>query len=190
MEIKEYKKILRKEKIRARESLAEEVRIRYSAEICRRISETQAYKDAETVMIYKWVRGEVRLDEFERAALADGKILVYPLCISKTEMIAVRPGPDEDAWTAGAFGIREPDPAKGEVVPPGDIDLVISPCSSFDDKCRRLGMGGGYYDRYLPECRNAKVIAAAYEVQRADEIPADEYDRPVNAVITEKNIYE
>ena len=51
-------------------------------------------------------------------------------------------------------------------------------------------MGGGYYDRYLPECTKARVIAVAYEVQRADEIPVDEYDKPVDAVITEKTKYE
>ena len=129
-------------------------------------------------------------EELEKAAAADGKTLVYPVCLSKTEMIAVRPGPDDDAWTAGAFGIKEPDPAKGEAVRPEDIDLVIAPCSSFDDKCRRLGMGGGYYDRYLPECTKARVIAVAYEVQRADEIPMEEYDKPVDAVITEKTMYD
>ena len=188
--LKDSKKELRKEKIKAREALAEEDRIAYSADICRCITETEEYRSAKVLFIYKWIKGEVRLDELERIAAADGKTLVYPLCTSKTEMITVRPGPDEDAWTAGAFGIKEPDPARGVIVPPEDIDLVIAPCSSFDDKCRRLGMGGGYYDRYLPECVNAKVIAVAYEAQRADEIPADEYDRPVDAVITEKKMYE
>ena len=188
--LKDYKKELRKEKIKAREALAEDDRIAYSADICKRITETEEYRSAKVLFIYKWIKGEVRLDELERIAAADGKTLVYPLCTSKTEMITVLPGSGEDAWTAGAFGIKEPDPAKGVIVPPEDIDLVIAPCSSFDDKCRRLGMGGGYYDRYLPKCSNAKVIAVAYEAQRADEIPTDEYDRPVDAVITENNMYK
>jgi 5-formyltetrahydrofolate cyclo-ligase len=188
--LKDYKKELRKAKINAREALTVEERTAYSSDICRRITQTAEYRSAGVIFLYKYIKGEVRLDELENAAAADGKTLVYPLCLSKTEMIAVRPGTDEDAWTAGAFGIREPDLAKGEAVRPEDIDLVIAPCSSFDDKCRRLGMGGGYYDRYLPECTKARVIAVAYEVQRADEIPVDEYDKPVDAVITEKTKYE
>lgn len=188
--LKEYKKELRKAKIRAREALTGDDRTACSSDICRRITQTAEYRSAEVIFLYKYIKGEVRLDELEKAAAADGKTLVYPVCLSKTEMIAVRPGTDEDAWTAGAFGIKEPDPAKGEAVRPEDIDLVIAPCSSFDDKCRRLGMGGGYYDRYLPECTKARVIAVAYEVQRADEIPMEEYDKPVDAVITEKTMYD
>jgi 5-formyltetrahydrofolate cyclo-ligase len=50
-------------------------------------------------------------------------------------------------------------------------------------------MGGGYYDRYLPGCTGAARIAVAFEVQKADEIPSDENDCPVDAVVTEKCCY-
>ena len=190
MDLKDAKRELRKEKIAAREALTEEERFSCSAAICRRITETQAYRDAGTVFAYKWARGEVKLDSLEEAAAHDGKRLVYPLCVSRTEMIAVEPGAGEDAWKdSGSFGIREPDPEKGRIVSPAEIDLVICPCSSFDEEGRRLGMGGGYYDRYLPLCTKASKIAAAFEVQKAPEIPADEFDVPVEAGVTETGIY-
>ena len=189
MDIKQYKKELRKEKIKAREDLPEEIRAAYSREICRRLSGSPEYARAKTIFVYKWVKGEVRLDEFEKKAASDGKRLVYPLCVSKTEMIAIEPGEGEAAWKESGFmGIREPVPEHGTVIDPADIDLIIAPCSSFDDQCRRLGMGGGFYDRYLPECVNASIIAVGFEVQRAGEIPADEYDFAVNAVATEDRI--
>ncbi|MBQ6389873.1 MAG: 5-formyltetrahydrofolate cyclo-ligase [Mogibacterium sp.] len=188
MDLKTYKKELRKEKIRAREALSEEERIRFSADICGRIVRTHEYAEASTVFVYKWVKGEVRLDELEKQAAADGKKLIYPLCISQTEMLAVEPGTGKDAWTSGYMGIMEPVPELGTATDPADIDLVIAPCASFDDKCGRLGMGGGFYDRYLPECANAKIIAAAYEVQRSEEIPQGEYDFPVDAVATEERL--
>jgi hypothetical protein len=75
------------------------------------------------------------------------------------------------------------------VVMDGIYQLFSCGTFAFDEEGRRLGMGGGYYDRYLPECVNAYVAAAAYEVQKAEEIPADEYDVPVDAVISEKRIY-
>lgn len=184
------KKTLRKDKIRARESLTEEEHVLFSREICRRITEIPEYRSADVIFIYKWVKGEVKLDDLEDDARSGGKRIVYPLCVSKTEMVAVEPGSGNDAWKdSGSFGIREPDPEKGVSVDPEEIDLVICPCSAFDEHCRRLGMGGGFYDRYLPLCTNAKVIAAAFEVQKADEIPADSFDCRTDAVITEAACY-
>ena len=176
MDLNEYKKKLRKEKIRAREALPEEDRAGYSAQICGRIIRTPEY-------------AEVRLDELEKQAAADGKRLLYPLCVSRTEMLAVEPGAGDDAWAdSGFMGIREPVSEKGRIIGPSEIDLVIAPCAAFDEKCRRLGMGGGFYDRYLPGCTGAKIIAAAYEVQCAEEIPTEEFDFTAGAVATEKRL--
>jgi 5-formyltetrahydrofolate cyclo-ligase len=189
MHLNDCKKQLRIDKIRAREALSEETRVQFSGEICRRITELPEYAAAKTIFAYKWTRGEVKLDDLEACAERDGKRMVYPLCISGTEMIAVEPGSGEDAWKAsGSFGIREPDPEKGKVTDPAKIDLVICPCTAFDEEGRRLGMGGGYYDRYLPECINAAKFAVAFEVQKSDKIPADEFDIRVQAVISEAGI--
>lgn len=188
--LSDRKRELRKSRISAREGLTEEERIAKSSEICKNITMLPEYAVAETIFIYKWTRGEVKLDALEEAAARDGKRLVYPLCISRTEMIAVEPGAGEDAWKdSGSFGIREPDPEKGRICDSSEIDLVICPCSSFDEEGHRLGMGGGYYDRYLPDCVNAARIAAAFEVQKADSVPADEHDCIVDAVVTEKSCY-
>ena len=189
MDLNEYKKKLRKEKIRAREALPEEDRAGYSAQICGRIIRTPEYAEAEIIFVYKWIRGEVRLDELEKQAAADGKRLLYPLCVSRTEMLAVEPGAGDDAWAdSGFMGIREPVSEKGRIIGPSEIDLVIAPCAAFDEKCRRLGMGGGFYDRYLPGCTGAKIIAAAYEVQCAEEIPTEEFDFTAGGVATEKRL--
>ena len=188
MTLDPYKNDLRKEKIRARESLSEEERVKLSVAICERILETPEYASAETIFIYKWFNSEVKLDRLETQAAADGKRLIYPLCISKTEMLAIEPGAGDEAWKKGFAGISEPALEKGTVIDPSEIDLVISPCVSFDDDCRRLGMGGGFYDRYLPQCTESKIIAAAYELQKSAEIPICDYDFPVDAVVTETRL--
>lgn len=191
---KAYRKIA-KRKIRAggiaaREALPAEDRRKYSEEICRRIAGTEEYRRAGTIFMYKWIGGEVMLDALERKASEDGKRIVYPLCTGKAEMLAIEPGDGDDAWNdCGYCGIIEPVPEKGSVVQPFEIDLVIAPCTAFDEGCRRMGMGGGFYDNYLPGCTNAAVIAAAFEIQKNKRIPADDWDRPVECVITEKAIY-
>ena len=183
------KTLLRQEKINARDSLTAEERLERSNEICRRILEDAAYRNAKTVMIYKAVRGEARLDLLEtvNAASPEPKRFVYPLCLTHGRMLAVEPGsPDTDgpAWKKGSFGIPAPDPDRGRVIPPEEIDYVICPCTAFDDENRRLGMGGGYYDRFLPLCKNAVITAAAFEIQRAASVPSDDLDQPVNKVFT------
>ena len=113
-----------------------------------------------------------------------GKTAVYPLCVSKTEMIALHPSSDE-AWEEGHYGILEPVREKSELVLPEKIDLVICPCTVFDEEGSRMGMGAGYYDRFLPLCVNARIAAAAFECQRVQKVPADEWDRPMERVFTE-----
>jgi 5-formyltetrahydrofolate cyclo-ligase len=146
-------------------------------------------------MIYKFVKGEVQLTGLEEAnealSEAERKTLLYPLCIEDRGMLAIAPGSmdlNSAAWKKGAFGIPEPVPEQGSVVAPEDIDLVVSPCSSFDGTFMRLGMGGGYYDRYLPKCRKADVMLVAFECQRAERIPAEDWDVPVPCIVTEERV--
>ena len=182
------KKYLRKGCIEAREALTAVERMDRSRRISMAIATSPEFMMADTVMLYKWTRGEVQLDILEE--FGREKKLVYPLCLSATEMAAVEPGEGPDAWKEGAFGIKEPAADKGRVVPPEEVDLVICPCSGFDESGKRLGMGGGFYDRYLPKCIKAAKIAVAFEAQKLAEVPTDAYDVPVDAVVTEKKRYE
>lgn len=182
--------MLRKEKIRARDSLSAAEREALSERISRRILDSEEYRQAETLLIYKGVRGEVRLDVLEKAAAAEGKQLAYPLCVGPGEMIALAADPlDESAWTKGAYGILEPVRERAEEIAPKDIDLVICPCTVFDEVCGRMGMGAGYYDRYLTQCGGAAVVAAAFEAQKAERVPMEPWDQAMDMVFTENRVY-
>ncbi len=90
-------------------------------------------------------------------------------------------------WEPGAFGI--PEPAEGsETVPPERIGLVICPGTAFDGKGGRLGMGAGYYDRFLPKCVNAVFLMAAFSAQRAEELPLEDTDVRMDLIATEDGI--
>lgn len=189
------RKALRKEKIAAREALSPEERAEKSRAICANILQTPEYAKAKTVFIYKFVKGEVQLkaleEENEALPAAERKTFLYPLCIEDRQMLAIEPGSadmESDAWKKGAFGIPEPVLEMGRVVDPADIDLVVSPCSSFDESGMRLGMGGGYYDRYLPKCTKADVMLVAYECQGCEAVPAEPWDVPVPCIVTEARV--
>ena len=65
---------------------------------------------------------------------------------------------------------------------------MLCPCTSFDDRGGRLGMGGGYYDRFLPLCAGASKISVAFEIQGTAEVPMAALDRPMDAVVTEERV--
>ena len=184
--LSQSKGILRREKIKARDAIPPLHRTEKSAAIVDRILESEIFRKAEVVMVYRAVRGEVRLDQLP--VRAPEKKYVYPLCVENNEMRALLPGSSE-GWRTGPFHIPEPDPAFSEVIPPDRIDLVICPCTAFDTECNRLGMGGGYYDRFLPKCLNAAVVCVAFFVQQADSVPHGLTDRRMDGVITEEGIY-
>ena len=193
-DLEEYRKQLRKEKINARNSLTQLERQEKSEAVCQRILLSEEFQRADIVMLYKYMQGEVRLTALEdanaREPEARRKRFVYPLCLKGGEMQAVMPneaGFEHEIWRKGSFGILEPNPDTGWIVEPDTIDLVICPCTAFDYLGGRLGMGGGYYDRYLPRCRHALVFAAAFEVQHTFQVPLMSWDWKMDGVYTEKN---
>ena len=173
---------LRLEKIRAREALPPELRRELSYTIVQRLALLPEYRAAETVMLYRAVKGEVSLDGLS------GKRFVWPLCIREGEMIALLPE-NERAWQKGYCGIPEPVRRRSREIAPAEIDLVICPCTVFDPACRRMGMGKGFYDRFLPRCSKARFIAVAFEVQKTEQLTASPWDVPMDAVVTEKAVY-
>ncbi len=177
---------IRREKIAAREALSAGERQAKSEEIARHIAVLPEFQAARTVMLYRGIKGEVRLDHL--TCLAPHKRYAYPLCRDGGEMLALIPE-DGEAFKSGPFGIPEPDPSRSDAVKPEEIDLVICPCTSFDDAGRRLGMGGGYYDRFLPRCTRAHVIAAAFACQRAEELPEEPHDVRMELVVTEEGVF-
>lgn len=180
--------ILRRSRIHARDSLTPETRELQSLQIVEHILSSTIYREAKTILTYRATRGEVTLHRLHEAAEKDGKKLAYPLCISKTEMIALCPQ-DDGAWVQGHFGIWEPVLEKSEKVAPWDIDLVICPCTVFDERGGRMGMGAGFYDRYLEKCCNAHIVSVAFECQKTDRIPMAPWDKYMEMVFTEKAVY-
>ena len=99
-------------------------------------------------------------------------------------------GSESGTWrTHSTESFRVISQALSREIPPDQIDLVVCPGTAFDPACRRMGMGGGYYDRFLPKCTRARIVMVAFEAQKVDEIPADAWDQPVEQVFTEDRIY-
>ena len=95
----------------------------------------------------------------------------------------------------GAYGIMEPKgdgPMDGAAWNEACEGLMLMPGVAFDGQCRRVGYGGGYYDRYLAsypaDGSKLRVMALAFECQVLPEVPYEEYDRKPEIVVTEKRM--
>ena len=67
--------------------------------------------------------------------------------------------------------------------------LLLVPCVALNKQGYRLGYGAGYYDRYLPRCRNAVALGVAFEAQRVDAAAVDAYDEKLDGFVTEGGLY-
>ncbi len=132
----------------------------------------------------------MRTDELLWRVLSDGKALLLPrverggLGLYEVRDLAADLEP-------GTWGIREPKPARCPPADPGRVDFALVPGVAFDREARRLGYGGGFYDRLLagglPEA--TPLVSGAFGVQIVDEVPVDPHDAPVDLVVTEGSIY-
>ncbi|HPE81903.1 MAG TPA: 5-formyltetrahydrofolate cyclo-ligase, partial [Gammaproteobacteria bacterium] len=86
------------------------------------------------------------------------------------------------------YGIPEPVPSAGAMIPARWLDVVVVPLLGFDSDCHRLGMGGGYYDRTFSFARRHRLasrpylIGVAHEVQRVDALPIRPWDVQLDSV--------
>ena len=87
-----------------------------------------------------------------------------------------------------------PEPRRGLSQSLRHLDLVLVPLVAFDPGGARLGMGAGFYDRtfafkrLLPGAGPA-LIGVAHELQCVMRLPADSWDIPLDAVVTEERVY-
>jgi 5-formyltetrahydrofolate cyclo-ligase len=86
---------------------------------------------------------------------------------------------------AGRFGLQEP---AGERLPATALaraDVVVVPALAVATDGTRLGRGGGYYDRALAHARpDAVLVAAVFDDELLEALPAGAHDRRVTAVVT------
>ena len=90
----------------------------------------------------------------------------------------------------GAWGLREPSPSLPEI-PPQDIDLILCPGTAFTRDGKRLGKGGGYYDRYLAQLHPTPpyCIGVTFSAFLLDDIPMETHDTTMNAIVSENAVF-
>jgi 5-formyltetrahydrofolate cyclo-ligase len=177
---------LRRRVLAERDALPAAVRRAAAAAIAARILERADFKAARAVLLTLPFGSEWDTVAVMRAALAAGRIVAVPRVDKQSRMLELHAitDPERDV-VAGYRDIPEPLPAC-PLVSRDTIDFVLVPGVAFDRLGRRMGYGGGYYDRLLPLLSpRAARVTGAFDVQLVDRVPAAAHDIGVDAIVTE-----
>ena len=181
-EIREAKKLLRRRMREQMRSLPADYVRTAGADIQEQVLSSAGYREAERIFLFISMPKETPTEGLLRQALADGKKVYVPKCSAK-KMQAVRIRDPEHLYP-GMLGILEPSDCS-ETVTAEELDLILVPCLAAAPDGRRLGHGGGYYDRFLEGCTE-NAVCLCFRRMICDEIPMDQYDVPMPCVITER----
>ncbi len=180
------KRELRARILRDRDATPAEDRATASASIAASLLMREDFASSKTVLLTLPFGSEWDTRALLAAALARAKTVALPRVNLATRMldICAITRLEHDA-VPGYRGIPEPC-AHCALLDVATIDWVLVPGVAFDADGRRVGYGGGYYDRLLPLLRaDAHRIAGAFELQLAERVPAASHDVAVEAIVTE-----
>ena len=133
----------------------------------------------DVVAAYLARDGEVDLAPLIGLLWQQGTVVALPVLQDRGMFFAAY-GVDE-RLRDNRYGI--PEPAQARRVEP---TVVLAPLVAFDAYGQRLGMGGGYYDRYFAAAPAVRRIGIAHECQRVAALPVEPSDMPLQAVATER----
>ncbi|MEL6447441.1 MAG: 5-formyltetrahydrofolate cyclo-ligase [Pseudomonadota bacterium] len=178
----------------ARRALPVPVRQAASRRLCARLAATPWFRDAQCIAVYYAQYDEPQLEALIALAREHGKTVLLPIVGNRGAMRF-------RVWHPGAtlynnrFGIGEPRDAgrrHHEFLSRARY-VVCAPLTAFDAQLRRVGMGGGYYDRWfsqrLHRC-GMRRIGIAFDCQRVADIEAQCWDVSLHGVVTETRIYK
>ena len=186
---------LRKSLRSARRSITPLEREEKSQLLARNLARYLPFRRCKKIAVYLSLPEEVDTSPVIELAQLLRKAIYLPVIDTrvwqKQSMMFALYLPGETPLRENRFGIREPAVKPGKYIRGIDIEFVCVPVVGFNDRCDRIGMGGGYYDKAFDRRRfqQSKLVGLAFEGQQADFEPA-KHDVPMQAVITEDRLIE
>ncbi|MGL5514665.1 MAG: 5-formyltetrahydrofolate cyclo-ligase [Sporomusa sp.] len=186
---KQAKNELRKSMLAVRRGMNKEQVAAGSRRFAAHITAWPVYRAAKHIMMYLAMPDEPHMEQVISHALAAGKTVCVPHMRETKGLMDAAIISNLDDLVVGQFNLLTPDPTTLKILDPAELDLIIVPGVAFDRQGRRLGMGAGYYDRFLLKANKTELIGAAWAAQILATVPTDDHDRPVNYLLTEEGIF-
>lgn len=167
--------------VRARKQLlSEEERLEAAEKVFNRLEQLAAFAMSDKILMYHSLP-----DELSTLGFLNKWHSLKSFFLPRVNGVNLEVLPYErTSLRSGAFHIEEP--TGDDITDPEDLELIIVPAVAYDRRGNRVGRGKGYYDRLLSRT-GAYKIGVAYDFQLFDEVEAEQFDVPVDVVITETN---
>jgi 5-formyltetrahydrofolate cyclo-ligase len=186
------KRAIRAERLAARGAVPPDERAARDAAIVAALRALPELHDVRTLLLYAAMPGEPDLGALLTEPPSGARVLLPR--VEGDDLVAVAHAPG-GPLRRGARGVAEPD---GPPVPLVEVDAVVLPGVAFDATCRRLGRGGGHYDRLLAALAGPATAlrrpVPAVTVGVTDEdaviaaVPSEPHDRPVDVLVTDASV--
>jgi 5-formyltetrahydrofolate cyclo-ligase len=165
---------------------------RKSLQAARAVARLPAFRAGARIAAYLPFDGEVDTAALIATARARGLRVYVPVVASRRHR-TLRFHPLTTALRDGSFGIAIPRHPRRPVAPRW-LNLMLVPLVGVDPEGRRLGMGGGFYDRALRFRRQRRrwrgplLIGFAFDCQRVPSVDAQPWDLTLDGLATESGI--
>ena len=159
-----------------------------SAVITRSIADWPPFAQAKVVMMYLAMPDEPQVDQLITLAIAAGKTVCVPAlgeCPGHMEAVEMT---DINNVVFGKLGLRMPIKSSSSVIHSDKIDLILVPGVVFDIAGNRIGMGAGYYDRFLCRAHRAVPAGVVWDFQIVPALLAEQHDVAVQFLFSEQQI--
>ncbi len=180
MSLAEQKKLQRQDVLARLRAIPATTREEYSARL-RGLLSPHLEGASKNIALYYPLPHEVNLLALPQAYPQHR--FAFPRCMPGRQLQFHHVTAPKTQMEPGTMGIPAPAPHL-PIIAADEFDIIIVPGVAFTRTGSRLGYGGGYYDRYLPLCTHAKMLALAFPEQMVEEIATDAHDFPLPLVIT------
>ncbi|ROH93330.1 5-formyltetrahydrofolate cyclo-ligase [Stagnimonas aquatica] len=183
----EVKGHLRTELRARRRAIPASARRRAARRLARQYLRQRALQQARSVALYLPMASEIDTAPLRAVLAARGVALYVPKVARGKRLRFLRLGKTRMEWHHHGM----PQPRGGDSLPLRRIALILLPLLGYDAQGRRLGQGGGYYDRALAGLRGARRplrIGLAYACQQVEALPREDHDHPLQGVLSERGL--
>ena len=137
------------------------------------------YKEAKTIYGYLPYNQEVRTVPMLEQAMKEGKRVAVPKCYGDEMRFIYM---DDLSRVENGYA-NIPEPIADDPVADDPTALVLMPGMAFTKDGKRMGYGGGFYDKFLAAEPGHPTVALCYDFQMVEDIPTEDYDIPVDCVL-------
>ena len=177
-----------------RDAMPAELRAQNSKSICKKITAMASFGLCDIILCYAPLGSEVDVLPIAADALSRGKVVGFPICDKESgEMEFYSVTSLDELSEGGMFGEKIPPMSEERLITPTRSTMIIMPGLLFDKHGRRIGYGGGYYDKYIRRHEalfySSMTIGVAYSAFLSDiPIPYSDHDISCALVVTERKV--